>query len=67
MRGTGLGLNKQIINWFHLDVVNDKVVGVQTLVLSVALGVLQELEQELSRLERPSALGGSVNLKCKDG
>jgi len=50
----------------HLDVLDDQVVGVQALVLSVALRVLQELEQELCGLEGPPALGGSVNLEVED-
>ena len=41
---------------------NDQVVGVQSLVLGVALSVLEELQKELSRLQRPSSLGGSMNL-----
>ena len=41
---------------------DDKVVRIQTLVLSIALGVLEELQQELSRLERPSSLGSAVDL-----
>ena len=45
---------------------DDQVVGVQALVLSVALRVLQELEQELCGLEGPPALGGSVNLGVED-
>ena len=46
---------------------DDQVVGVQALVLGVALRVLQELEQELCRLEGPPALGGSVNLEKEHG
>ena len=41
---------------------DDKVVRIQTLVLSIALSVLEELKEELSRLERPSSLGGAVDL-----
>ena len=41
---------------------NDQVVRVQSLVLGVALRVLQELQQELGGLERPPALGSSVHL-----
>lgn len=47
---------------FYLDVFDDKVVRIQTLVLSIALSVLEELEQKLSRLERPSSLGSSMDL-----
>merc|ERR1719370_2310119 len=45
-----------------LNVLNDQVVGVQSLVLGVALSVLEELQKELSGLQRPSSLGGSMNL-----
>ena len=34
--------------------VNDQVVGVESLVLGVALCVLQHVQQELSGLQRPS-------------
>merc|ERR1712172_192121 len=46
----------------HLDVLNDQVVSVQALVLSIALGVLEHVEQELSRLHWPPALSCSMNL-----
>ena len=42
---------------------DDQVVRVQSLVLSVALGVLEQLQKELSRLQGPSSLGGSMNLR----
>jgi hypothetical protein len=45
-----------------LDVLDDQVVGVQSLVLGVGLCVLQQVEKELARLGRPAALGGAVNL-----
>ena len=41
---------------------DDQVVRVQSLVLGVALRVLEELQQELGGLERPPALGGPVHL-----
>ena len=47
---------------YHLDVFDDKVVRIQTLELSITLRVLQQLQQELARLERPSSLAGSVRL-----
>ena len=46
----------------HLNMFDDQVVGVESLVLGVALRVLQELQQELGGLERPPALGGAVDL-----
>ena len=45
----------------HLDVINDEVVGVQSLVLRVALGVLEHVEEELAGLERPTSLTGAVD------
>ena len=45
-----------------LDVLDDQVVGVQSLVLGVGLCVLQQVEKELAGLGRPAALGGAVNL-----
>ena len=49
----------------HLDVLDDQVVGVQSLVLGVGLRVLQKVEKELAGLGRPAALGGAVNLGLK--
>ena len=37
----------------HLDVLNDQVIGVETLVLGVALSVLQHVQQVLGRLQGP--------------
>jgi hypothetical protein len=39
-----------------LNVLDDQVAGVQSLGVGVGLGVLQEAEQELSRLDGPSCL-----------
>lgn len=41
------------------DVLNNKPVDVQTLEVSVALGVSQKLEQKLGTLLRPASLGGA--------
>ena len=51
-----------LLKEIYLNVLNDQVVGVQSLVLGVALSVLEELQKELSGLQRPSSLGGSMNL-----
>ena len=40
-----------------LDVLNDEVAGVETLSIGVGLGVLQETEQELGRLDGPAGAG----------
>ena len=45
----------------HLNGVDDQVVGVQTLVLGVALRVLQEVEEELGRLLGPATLRRAVD------
>ena len=47
----------------YLNVLDDQVIGVQSLVLGIALSVLEELQEELSGLKRPSSLGGSMNLR----
>lgn len=46
----------------YLNVVNDQVVGIQALVLSIGFGVLEEVKQELGGLLGPTSLAGSVNL-----
>merc|ERR1712216_398425 len=46
----------------HLDVLNDQVVSVRALVLSIALSVLEHVEEELSRLNGPPALSCSMDL-----
>jgi hypothetical protein len=50
-----------MINLGYQDVVDDQVVGIQALELSIGLCVLQEVEEELCRLLRPTANGGSVD------
>lgn len=47
-----------------LDVLDDKVGGVETLGVSVGLGVLQETEQELGRLDGPAGAGDTELLAC---
>ena len=42
--------------------VNDQVVGIQSLELCVGLSVLQEVEKELCRLLGPTTLGSTVDL-----
>ena len=42
--------------------VDDQVVRIQSLVLCVRLGVLEEVEQELGRLLGPPSLRGAVDL-----
>ena len=57
------GGNRQIKDKIiaDLDVVDDQVVGVQALVLGVALRVLEHVEQELGGLEGPATLAGAVD------
>lgn len=50
----------------HLDVVDDQVVSVKALVLGVALGVLEQVQQELGGLLGPAALGRAVDLGLKN-
>ena len=45
-----------------LNVVHDQVVGVQTLVFGVGLGILQQMQQELGALLGPTTLGSLVSL-----
>ena len=40
-----------------LDVLDDKVVGIETLGIGVGLSVLEETEEELGGLDGPSSLG----------
>lgn len=47
-----------------LDVLDDQVAGVETLGVGVGLGVLQELEQELGRLDGPPGAGDTPLLAC---
>lgn len=47
-----------------LDVLDDEVGGVETLGISVGLGVLQESEQELGGLCRPASTGNTELLSC---
>jgi hypothetical protein len=54
-----------IFNRRYLDVVDDQVVGVQTLELGVGLCVLQQVEQKLCGLLRPTTLSCSVDLGLK--
>lgn len=47
-----------------LDVLDDKVASVEALGVSVGLGVLQETEKELGRLDGPPGLGDTEGLAC---
>jgi hypothetical protein len=40
-----------------LDVLDDQVTGVETLGIGVGLGVLEETEEELGRLDGPASTG----------
>ena len=46
----------------NLNVFNDKVVSIESLVLSIALGILQEMKKEFSRLQWPPSLSCTVNI-----
>ena len=45
-----------------LDVVDDKVIGIKTLVLRVGLGILQQVQEKFSGFLRPATLRGTMNL-----
>ena len=45
----------------YLDMVNNQMISIETLVLGIALSVLQHMEQELGGLEGPASLAGAVN------
>lgn len=47
-----------------LDVLNDQVAGIEALSIRVRLCVLEETEQELSRLDWPSSSGDTECLAC---
>lgn len=47
-----------------LDVLDDQSAGVKTLGIGVGLGVLQELQKELGRLDGPSGAGDTPLLAC---
>lgn len=49
-----------------LDVLDDQVAGVKTLGVGVGLGVLEQAEQELSALHRPTGLGDTELLALTD-
>merc|ERR1719244_1628017 len=46
----------------HLNMFNDEVVSIKALVFGIALGIFHQVQQELSRLQRPSTLGSTVNI-----
>ena len=50
-----------------LDVLDDQVAGVQTLGVGVGLGVLEEREEELSRLDGPASPADTELLACCRG
>lgn len=47
-----------------LNVLDDQVAGVEALGVGIGLGVLEQAEQELSRLDGPAGLGDSESLAC---
>lgn len=50
----------------HLDVLDDEVAGVETLDIGVGLGVLQEVEEVLGRLDGPAGHGDTELLACAE-
>ena len=49
-----------------LDVLDHQVAGIETLGISVGLGVLEQTEQELGRLNGPSCAGDTKCLSCRE-
>lgn len=49
-----------------LDVLDDQVACVKTLRIGVCLSILEETEDELGRLDRPSCAGDTELLSCRD-
>merc|ERR1719210_3287403 len=45
----------------NLDVFNDQVIGIQTLVFGVRFGILKQIQQEFTRLLGPTTLRSSMN------
>ena len=48
-----------------LDVLDDQGTSVETLSISVGLGVLEQTEKELGRLDGPAGLGNTELLACR--
>ena len=48
-----------------LDVLDDQVAGVETLGVGIGFGILEQTNQELSRLDGPAGLGDTESLACK--
>lgn len=48
-----------------LDVLNDKVASVKSLGIGIGLGILEEGEEEFSRLDGPTRLGDTELLSCR--
>jgi hypothetical protein len=49
----------------NLDALDNKGTGVETLGVGVGLSVLEEVDQELGRLDRPAGLGDTELLACR--
>lgn len=47
-----------------LDVLDDQVLGVETLGVGVGLGILEETDEDLSGLDGPAGLGDTESLAC---
>ena len=48
-----------------LDVLDDQVAGIQTLGISIGLSILEQTEEELGRLDRPSCTRDAELLSCR--
>merc|ERR1719411_303049 len=45
----------------HLNMIDDQMIGIQTLVFGIGFGVFQQVQQEFGGFLRPSTLGSSMN------
>jgi len=60
-----VGASPSLGGLVDLDVLDDEVAGVETLGVSVGLGVLQEADEELGGLDGPAGLGDTPLLGCR--
>lgn len=59
-----VGASAALVSLVDLDALDDQVAGVETLAVSVGLSVLQEVDEEASRLLGPAGLADTPVLTC---
>merc|ERR1719411_2506663 len=60
-RSRRFGKSLLFFNQTHLNVVDDQMIGIQTLIFGIGFGVFQQVQQEFGGFLRPSTLGSSMN------